>query len=1030
VGAAARATLAGRVRSTRLRPPAWCNLLALGLGLLLAYRLAAPGSLAQGLLVTGADVAGAAAALHGGRRRPAAERAGWRLLAAGLGLSAAAMLLWFPLGSTFPLGFPSVVDAGFLASYALLGVGLFRLAPGRTDRGLDALIVASGAAALSFVLLVEPLLAQTRLSRAGIAVTVAYPMLDLLLLATLLRLALIGRTASVALRLLLVAVIAQLAADSRFLLQQGQGTFHLGTATELGWIVCAVGIGAAALHPAPVLRAPVEPAADRPGRGWLVLLTAASLLAPVTLLAREFAGTAARFNPVLLVLTILVGLLVALRMARFGAAAGDRRRAEQDLSRQRQVAVLLAAAEAAAAPVEDLTETLRAVLAAVCGAAGFGGGQVALTGAAGPIRVDCPSADGSGGDRRHLPVTVNGVELGSATFVVPAGWPAAVAAQVLGELGRLLGRVAQRCQDAAALRASEHRTRAVLDSAIDAFVGTDDGGLVTEWNARAEELFGWTAGEALGRDVADLILPPQQALAHRRGLRRFLRTGESELVGRVSELTLCRRGGGALPVEVSVWAGREDGRWRFNAFLRDISERKQVATRLAEQAASLEHLAFHDALTGLPNRRLLVDRVSQALARARRGSRCPAVLLLDLDGFKAINDTLGHAAGDAVLVEVARRLREVVRPSDTVSRLGGDEFAIVVDDATEDAALRVAERALLTLRDAISVEGRHVRVQGSLGVRFVRREDDPQLALRDADAAMYAAKGRGRGHVEVFEPGMHQAVLDRLSLASELGEAVATDQLFVLYQPIVNLASGETVGAEALVRWQHPVRGVIPPLDFIGIAEETGLIVEVGGWVLHRAGAQLRAWLDLYPTLPPPRVSVNLSPVELRHPLVVERVREVLTTYALPPSALVLEVTESGLVTNSGDSLASLRALAALGVGIAIDDFGTGYSSISYLRELPATIVKIDRSLTDGIATDANQYALTRAIFALVDAVGLEVVAEGVETAAQVAHLRALGCTLAQGYHFARPGPAASMTERLARRVTNAASAGEPLGAR
>lgn len=443
---------------------------------------------------------------------------------------------------------------------------------------------------------------------------------------------------------------------------------------------------------------------------------------------------------------------------------------------------------------------------------------------------------------------------------------------------------------------------------------------------------------------------------------------------------------------------------------RSLEDRVAERTAQLDQARrQLERLALYDPLTGLANRTLLGDRMSRAAALADGGANPPCILLLDLDEFKTINDGLGHGAGDQILVEVARRLTSVVREVDTVARLGGDEFAILLPGIGEDQALRIAERALAALQESFAVSDRAVWTGASIGVCFGTRGQDPQLILQDADTAMYAAKSGGRGRVEVFRPEMHYAARARLQVASELGTAVELEQLRVEFQPISSLATGAVVGAEALIRWEHPTRGRLAPGEFIAVAEDSGQIVEVGHWILRSAIQQLADWRELLADKPF-RLHVNLSPVEVRWPGLAGFVADCLRRHDVPPPQLVLEVPESVLASGDVTGIESLVALRRLGVGVAIDDFGTGYSSISYLRRLPIDTVKVDPSIISDLAVDEAQVRFVGAILRLIEAAGLEAIVEGIETQSQLDLLTGMGCRFGQGYLLGRPVPADEFT--------------------
>lgn len=446
----------------------------------------------------------------------------------------------------------------------------------------------------------------------------------------------------------------------------------------------------------------------------------------------------------------------------------------------------------------------------------------------------------------------------------------------------------------------------------------------------------------------------------------------------------------------------------------DLERRVTERTRQLEEAhRQLERLALYDPLTGLANRTLLGDRLARAVAGAERGGAPPAVLVLDLDGFKSVNDTFGHAVGDQLLVEIAHRLRAVVRDVDTVARLGGDEFAVVVHEAGAEEALDVAERIHVALRASVQVGEHSCWVDASVGVRLAARGATGGVLLRDADTAMYAAKARGRGGVQVYQHAMHAAALSRVSLAEELRTAISAGEFVLHYQPIVDLTTGRPSGVEALVRWPHPVRGLLAPDEFIPVAEDTGLVVALDRWVLDTALAQLARWRAATPGSGGFGLHVNVSPIELRSPGFAGAVVACLARHGIDPAGLILEVTETRLVGEDAQTLQTTEDLRAAGVGLAIDDFGVGYSSLGYLRRLSVEVVKIDRSLITGLDTDPRQHRVAAAILAVVDAFGLVTVAEGVETTAQAEQLRLLGCRYGQGFLWGAPRPAGAIPDVL-----------------
>lgn len=451
---------------------------------------------------------------------------------------------------------------------------------------------------------------------------------------------------------------------------------------------------------------------------------------------------------------------------------------------------------------------------------------------------------------------------------------------------------------------------------------------------------------------------------------------------------------------------------------RRVAERTQ---QLEEMTVELERLALRDPLTGLANRTLLNDRLRAAVENQHPGGRSPAVLLIDLDQFKAINDSFGHSAGDSVLIEVARRLQLLTWADYTIARLGGDEFAILMPGPSKHEARTYADSVLHALNAPFTVGGRIVHSSASVGLRLGNAELTGELLLRDADTAMYAAKTEGRGNVQVFQPAMHAAVHDRLTIASDLAGAIAGGQLFLQYQPIVAVADHAIIGAEALVRWQHPTRGVINPEDFVPVAESTGLVVELGRWVIREAVEQLSRWQLAAGDLGPFQLSINLSRLELRRPELDTYLLNTLRSQGVPPHRLIVEMSESTLMTTSAVGTRTLQVLRQAGVHVAIDDFGTGYSSISSLQQLPIDAVKLDRSLVVGIDTGTRQRNLLEAILALIRSVGLRAVVEGVETAEQCSVLRELDCHYAQGFLFGRPAGADELAVRWA------ATSGTPL---
>ena len=418
----------------------------------------------------------------------------------------------------------------------------------------------------------------------------------------------------------------------------------------------------------------------------------------------------------------------------------------------------------------------------------------------------------------------------------------------------------------------------------------------------------------------------------------------------------------------------------------------------------LRYQAYHDALTGLPHRVLFAEKVARALARIDDDGSAPAVLFLDLDDFKTINDSLGHTAGDELLVAVAQRVLNSVRAGDTAARLGGDEFGILLVNTRPGEAEGIAERVVAALRAPFVLQGREMLVHASIGI--ANANGDGQLAdelLANADIAMYSAKSNGKRGYAFYEPRMHTRVRRRHELASALEQAVERDEIKVYDQPIVGLANGRTVGVEALVRWLHPGRGLVLPGSFVPLAEEIGLMTPIGRKVLDEACRQTREWQTALPGQQQLTISVNLSPSELQNPHLTSEVQETLRRTGLSPESLVLEITESGAMRDHAATLAAMRDLRSLGVRLALDDFGTGHSSLSHLREFPIDVLKIAKPFVDRLGGSASETTLIDAILRMAGALDLAVVAEGIEHAEQCEMLRLLDCPLGQGYYFARP---------------------------
>jgi diguanylate cyclase (GGDEF)-like protein/PAS domain S-box-containing protein len=562
----------------------------------------------------------------------------------------------------------------------------------------------------------------------------------------------------------------------------------------------------------------------------------------------------------------------------------------------------------------------------------------------------------------------------------------------------LVRRVASVKDDVELLANSEARFRSLVQNSSDVIFIIEPDTTIRYTSPSAKKVLGLHSKDLVGTKLINHVHPEDKQLA----TRFFMALQEtSDATPGVQDWRLMRTDGPLIWTEnTGTNLLREPTVEGFVINTRDVSERRTLQSRLA-------HQAFHDELTRLANRALFLNRVEHAVARVPRGKHLSAVLFLDLDGFKKVNDSLGHAVGDELLVATAARLMTCVRPGDTTARLGGDEFAVLLEDVDGMAdVMVVAERISSSLGAPFQLDGREVFVGVSIGIAELHMGDSPDEVIRNADLAMYFAKSRRKGHYAVYEPSMHNEMMEHLELEVDLRGAVERQEFELHYQPIINLSTGEVYGAEALIRWNHPSRGLIPPGKFVELAEETGLIIPMGRWVLREACERARDWRARLPGSGRPlQISVNVSARHFQDPSLLQDVQQALSDSGLEPWALTLEITESVLMHTSEATLARLRALKALGLKLAIDDFGTGYSSLGYLQQFPIDMLKIDRSFVEPVGIEEVDPVLARAIIALSRAMQIETIAEGIERPEQRDGLRVLGCNLGQGFYFAKPMP-------------------------
>ena len=549
------------------------------------------------------------------------------------------------------------------------------------------------------------------------------------------------------------------------------------------------------------------------------------------------------------------------------------------------------------------------------------------------------------------------------------------------------------------LVANETRIRAVTENAFDAIITSDERGVIDTVNHAVEKMFGYMPDELVGRNVS-LLMPDPYRKEHDRYIDKYLVTGKGRLINNRAEVIGLRKDGSSFPIEIALSEMFIGERRYFVAVARDVTESKR-------QTAALQYQALHDALTELPNRSLLSDRIRQSVLLAQREHHELALLVMDLDRFKDINDTLGHQYGDKVLQEVSTRMREALRESDTIARLGGDEFAILLPNTGLGQAKAIADKLLQIVEEPLTIGEQVLHVGGSIGITLYPQHGEDEVALlQRADVAMYVAK-RGHHGSAVYDPSVDQHSLRNLALLGELRGAIERDQLLLHYQPKVNLKTGKVYGVEALVRWQHPKHGLMHPDEFVPLAEQTGLIAPLSQWALKeglKTCNESCGGLEL-------DVAVNLSVRNLQDPRFPNKVARLIDENCGDPSRLRLEITETAIMADPGRALDVLNRLSAMGVKLSIDDFGTGYSSLAHLKQMPVDELKIDKSFVTGMLEDESDAMIVRSVIDLAHNIGISVVAEGVESEAIYDRLKEMGCDAVQGYYMSKPVSAEDLIE-------------------
>jgi diguanylate cyclase (GGDEF)-like protein/PAS domain S-box-containing protein len=989
------------------------------------------------------------------------HRLPWYLFALGLTLFVAGEVITYNYEKLFGavLPYPSIGDILYLTAYPCLIAGVLlmvhRRSPGRHREGLiDSLIVAIGIGTISWVFLMSPLARSPEANAIQKLVGMAYPFMDLVLIVVVVRLAIGPGRRAQSFSLMMGAAIALFCTDFVYSYISVQGiVYNQAGYLEAGWASFYLLWGAAALHGS--MRTLSDPALEqehRPTKARLGLLAGATLMVPAVQIIQEIRGERVD-APFVIGSSIALFLLVVVRMA------GLIRREELSAARQKA----LQDAGQALVVATDRDGIHRAAMQSAGRLAGETAAVVLLVNMDGSPPQEFTVVGASHDDGTTLGRAVNlpavrtwkradlialdsimepsaRRELGGLipmpdetrfVFVAPLfmldemkallcmGSEAPLSRSTCEALETLSSQAALALESAALTedllrRRSEARFSSLVQNSSDVVMVVAADSSMTYVSPSVERVLGHEPAQLTGSKLTEHVHPDEKAK-----VLQFLTSGDrdgDEPRPALTEFRLLHRDGHWLHVESQRTNLLGDP--NVNGIVlntRDIGERKAFEEQL-------EHQAFHDRLTELANRALFRDRVEHALERQTRDGRPVSVLFLDLDDFNTINDTLGHALGDQVLKEVAERLMGCLRAADTAARLGGDEFGILLEDGGVGfEAAEVASRLMTALETPIRLGGKTVTVRASIGIATARPGEmgapkSGEELMRNADVAMYMAMEAGKGRYQLFEPAMHDTALRRLELKADLQRAIDSGEFVLYYQPVIELETGAIIGLEALIRWNHPERGLVPPLEFIPLAEETGLIVPMGGWVIKESCRQAVLLHDRLPVEPPLHMAVNLSARQLQRQEIVGEIGEILAETGLDPGLLILEITESVMMKDVKLSLQRLTELKEIGVKLAVDDFGTGYSSLNYIQQFPVDILKVDKSFVDAVSTDPRKSALTATIIKLASDLELLPVAEGIERADQLEQLLDLHCDLGQGFYFAKPLSMEGVDELLAAR--------------
>jgi diguanylate cyclase (GGDEF)-like protein/PAS domain S-box-containing protein len=1014
---------------------AWWIYLALIAPLTVAYLV---GFANEGPVYNAIGCSGVVAMVIGIRMNRPSARWAWSVLALGQVLFVGGDVLAYNYTALFgvPLPNTSIADVFYLSCYPVTAAGMLLLIrrrnPGRDWTTLiDSAVVTIGVALLSWIFLIAPLAHNGALPLGTKLVAIAYPLSDLLILGLAVRLAVSAGRRSVAYYMIIAALVVVLAADSGYGWSLLHNVSGLGVPLAAGWIAAHLLFGAAALHPSMTTVSQVTEPKLRLTPGRILAIAGAALIAPVIVVVNA-GGSSGSTRIVAGVGAIVLFVLVIVRM--IGLARAQEATAERERTMRRASDALVTATSASeiVSAAQDAAVTLAgagaqpAVLRIeeddagrwLVGADPRSGEELRLDLAlmpehvahqfAGRVAVELPRAFAPRGPGLGMtpafvvPVLAQGQLVGAIALLDTSETSSATRSSLESLAAQVGLALESAALTASVLRSqSEARLSALVRHSTDVILVLAPDSAVEYASPSISGVLGYDSPEFVGRRFLDYVVEADRPLVGP-GLAGLLaRPPES------SETLECRirhRDGRLLHAEcrmTNLVADATVGGIVVN--LRDVTERKQFEEQLTYQA-------FHDPVTELANRALLHDRVEHALMRRRDESRLLAVLFLDLDDFKAINDTFGHAAGDRLLRTVSTRLRSALRVGDTVARLGGDEFAVLLEDIVDETVVsEIAGGLLDVVRAPLRLDDHEVTIPASIGIAVVRRSSDPGSAatvdqlLRDADVAMYQAKAAGGDGYRHFKPEMHEAVVSQLALRADLRAAVAAEELTLAYQPVFDLGTGEIAGYEALLRWEHAERGTVSPATFIPVAEQSGLMIGLGRWVLGHACADAVSFEQIEPHARARTLSVNISAQQLERAEIVDEVRDALQSTRLPAQSLILEITESLMIDDTDLAIERLSALRSLGVRIAVDDFGKGYSSLNYIGRLPIDFLKIDKRFIDSVDADDKEGRLAAAMIGLARVLGLGCVAEGIERPAQQERLVELGCDYAQGFLLARP---------------------------